>query len=207
MYLRAHQQYKRRFSEYFNAPLALASSLSQNLHRTHSVPHSQLKYSYKQMERESEEWHVFRKIGFPLRLSKSRNSSCEMLLFISTRTHTLTDKHIIHNSYLISLSLFLLWLLLLLLLWLITLLTKTIYFSSYLIISPLSGCRRLMLLLLLNAVVVVHVQRTQGYSFQIGYCEVDDQLPGRSIPQYTLYLTVANEKERLDWIRALRAGK
>lgn len=47
----------------------------------------------------------------------------------------------------------------------------------------------------------------QGYSFQIGYCEVDDQLPGRSIPQYTLYLTVANEKERLDWIRALRAGK
>lgn len=47
----------------------------------------------------------------------------------------------------------------------------------------------------------------QGFSFQIGYCEVDDQLPGRSIPQYTLYLTVANEKERLDWIRALRVGK
>lgn len=47
----------------------------------------------------------------------------------------------------------------------------------------------------------------QGFSFQIGYCEVDDQLPGRSIPQYTLYLTVANEKERLDWIRAIRAGK
>lgn len=47
----------------------------------------------------------------------------------------------------------------------------------------------------------------QGFSFQIGYCEVDDQLPGRSIPQYTLYLTVANEKERVDWIRALRAGK
>lgn len=47
----------------------------------------------------------------------------------------------------------------------------------------------------------------QGFSFQIGYCEVDDQLPGRSIPQYTLYLTVANEKERLDWIRALRAGE
>ncbi|XP_031624419.1 tyrosine-protein kinase Btk29A isoform X1 [Contarinia nasturtii] len=43
-----------------------------------------------------------------------------------------------------------------------------------------------------------------GFSFQIGYCEVDDQLPGRSIPQYTLYLTVANEKERIDWIRALR---
>lgn len=48
---------------------------------------------------------------------------------------------------------------------------------------------------------------SQGFSFQIGYCEVDDQLPGRSIPQYTLYLTVANEKERVDWIRALRAGK
>lgn len=48
---------------------------------------------------------------------------------------------------------------------------------------------------------------SQGFSFQIGYCEVDDQLPGRSIPQYTLYLTVANEKERLDWIRALRAGE
>lgn len=57
------------------------------------------------------------------------------------------------------------------------------------------------------AAVAVHVRWTQGFSFQIGYCEVDDQLPGRSIPQYTLYLTVANEKERLDWIRALRAGK
>lgn len=47
----------------------------------------------------------------------------------------------------------------------------------------------------------------QGFSFQIGYCETDDQLPGRSIPQYTLYLVVVNEKERLDWIRAIRAGK
>lgn len=48
---------------------------------------------------------------------------------------------------------------------------------------------------------------SQGFSFQIGYCETDDQLPGRSLPQYTLYLVVANEKERVDWIRAIRAGK
>lgn len=96
------------------------------------------------------------------------------------------------------------------LLWLITLLTKTIYFSSYLIISSLPGCRRLNAVdaaVAYDVAVAVYMQRIQGYSFQIGYCEVDDQLPGRSIPQYTLYLTVANEKERLDWIRALRAGK
>lgn len=143
------------------------------------------------------------KSGFPCGYQKAQIRLVKCYFsFQHLHLHTHTDEHIIHNSYLISLSLFLL----LLLLWLITLLTKTIYFSSYLIISSLSGCRRLMLLLL-NAVVVLHVQRTQGYSFQIGYCEVDDQLPGRSIPQYTLYLTVANEKERLDWIRALRAGK
>lgn len=53
----------------------------------------------------------------------------------------------------------------------------------------------------------VSVWPVQGFFFQIGYCETDDQLPGRSLPQYTLYLVVANEKERVDWIRAIRAGK
>lgn len=47
----------------------------------------------------------------------------------------------------------------------------------------------------------------QGFSFQIGYCETDDQLPGRSLPQYTLYLVASNEKERTEWIAAIRAGK
>ena len=47
----------------------------------------------------------------------------------------------------------------------------------------------------------------QGYSFQIGYCETDDQLPGRSLPQYTLYLVASNEKERSEWIAAIRDGK
>lgn len=55
--------------------------------------------------------------------------------------------------------------------------------------------------------LLVCVCTSQGFSFQIGYCETDDQLPGRSLPQYTLYLVVANEKERVDWIRAIRAGK
>lgn len=58
-----------------------------------------------------------------------------------------------------------------------------------------------------GCVCVNGVHITQGFSFQIGYCETDDQLPGRSLPQYTLYLVVANEKERVDWIRAIRAGK
>ncbi|KAG4080691.1 hypothetical protein HA402_013221 [Bradysia odoriphaga] len=44
-----------------------------------------------------------------------------------------------------------------------------------------------------------------GFSFQIGYCESDDQLTGRSLPQYTLYLVAANEKERSEWIAAIRA--
>ncbi|KAJ6649500.1 Tyrosine-protein kinase Btk29A [Pseudolycoriella hygida] len=44
-----------------------------------------------------------------------------------------------------------------------------------------------------------------GFSFQIGYCETDDQLTVRSLPQYTLYLVAANEKERTEWIAALRA--
>lgn len=44
-----------------------------------------------------------------------------------------------------------------------------------------------------------------GFAFQIGYCEMDAQSPGRSTPQYTLYLLAPNEKERTDWIRAIRA--
>lgn len=49
--------------------------------------------------------------------------------------------------------------------------------------------------------------KLQGFSFQIGYCETDDQLTGRSLPQYTLYLVASNEKERTEWIAAIRAGK
>lgn len=47
----------------------------------------------------------------------------------------------------------------------------------------------------------------QGFSFQIGYSETDDRLLGRSLPQYTLYLVASNEKERSEWIAAIRAGK
>lgn len=54
---------------------------------------------------------------------------------------------------------------------------------------------------------LIFVYFLQGFSFQIGYCETDDQLSGRSLPQYTLYLVASNEKERTEWIAAIRAGK
>ncbi|XP_055838392.1 tyrosine-protein kinase Btk29A isoform X2 [Episyrphus balteatus] len=43
-----------------------------------------------------------------------------------------------------------------------------------------------------------------GYPFQVGYCELDDQAAARSVPQYTLYLVANSEKERAEWIRAIR---
>ncbi|XP_062133819.1 tyrosine-protein kinase Btk isoform X1 [Drosophila sulfurigaster albostrigata] len=64
-----------------------------------------------------------------------------------------------------------------------------------------------------------------GYPFQVGYCEtqqlqqqqaeqqqqqllsgngVEGQLVGRAVPQYTLYVIANSEKERSDWIRAIR---
>lgn len=44
-----------------------------------------------------------------------------------------------------------------------------------------------------------------GFTYQIGYSEADAQTPSRSTPQYTLYLLAGSEKERVDWIRAIRA--
>lgn len=49
--------------------------------------------------------------------------------------------------------------------------------------------------------------RTQGYSFQVGYCETDELLPGSTPPQYTLYLIASSEKERSDWVNEIRTGK
>ncbi|XP_075152585.1 tyrosine-protein kinase Btk29A isoform X1 [Haematobia irritans] len=43
-----------------------------------------------------------------------------------------------------------------------------------------------------------------GYPFQVGYCESTDDQSQRTVPQYTLYLVANSEKERLDWIRAIR---
>ncbi|XP_011178509.1 tyrosine-protein kinase Btk29A isoform X1 [Zeugodacus cucurbitae] len=45
-----------------------------------------------------------------------------------------------------------------------------------------------------------------GFPFQVGYCESsnDQQLSGRSVPQYILYLLASSERERDDWIRAIR---
>lgn len=45
----------------------------------------------------------------------------------------------------------------------------------------------------------------EGFAFQIGYCEAGEPMHGRSTPQYTLYLLASSEKERGDWIRAIRA--
>lgn len=47
----------------------------------------------------------------------------------------------------------------------------------------------------------------QGYPFQVGYCESTDDQSQRTVPQYTLYLVANSEKERYDWIRAIRQGK
>ncbi|XP_061401744.1 tyrosine-protein kinase Btk-like, partial [Musca vetustissima] len=43
-----------------------------------------------------------------------------------------------------------------------------------------------------------------GYPFQVGYCESTDDQSQRTVPQYTLYLVANSEKERHDWIRAIR---
>lgn len=47
----------------------------------------------------------------------------------------------------------------------------------------------------------------KGYPFQVGYCESSDDQSQRTVPQYTLYLVANSEKERLDWIRAIRQGE
>lgn len=46
----------------------------------------------------------------------------------------------------------------------------------------------------------------QGYPFQVGYCESSDDQSQRTVPQYTLYLVANTEKERSDWIYAIRQG-
>ncbi|EDV59328.1 tyrosine-protein kinase Btk29A isoform X1 [Drosophila erecta] len=60
-----------------------------------------------------------------------------------------------------------------------------------------------------------------GYPFQVGYCEIsssanshqlengggggiEGQQSGRAVPQYTLYVIANSEKERSEWIRAIR---
>lgn len=52
-----------------------------------------------------------------------------------------------------------------------------------------------------------HHMPLQGYPFQVGYCESTDDQSQRTVPQYTLYLVANSEKERYDWIRAIRQGK
>lgn len=66
----------------------------------------------------------------------------------------------------------------------------------------------------------------QGYPFQVGYCEIsasanshqlengngggvgiEGQQSGRAVPQYTLYVIANSEKERSEWIRAIRQGE
>lgn len=58
---------------------------------------------------------------------------------------------------------------------------------------------------LLTSVLFFFV-RLQGFPFQVGYCENDNQTGSRSLPQYTLYLIASSEKERSEWIRAIRQG-
>ncbi|EDW55936.1 GM26703 [Drosophila sechellia] len=65
---------------------------------------------------------------------------------------------------------------------------------------------------------------SRGYPFQVGYCEIsasanshqlengsggggggiEGQQSGRAVPQYTLYVIANSEKERSEWIRAIR---
>lgn len=49
---------------------------------------------------------------------------------------------------------------------------------------------------------------TQGYPFQIGYSELNCITGGNStLPTFTLYLVSSTDKERTEWIRAIRKGK
>lgn len=49
---------------------------------------------------------------------------------------------------------------------------------------------------------------TQGYPFQIGYSEPNCITAGASsLPTFTLYLVSPTDKERTEWIRAIRKGK
>lgn len=47
----------------------------------------------------------------------------------------------------------------------------------------------------------------KGYPFQIGYSEVSC-ITGNSstLPSFTLYLVAATDKERGEWVRAIRKG-
>lgn len=46
----------------------------------------------------------------------------------------------------------------------------------------------------------------QGYPFQIGYSEVNCITGNSTLPTFTLYLVAATDKERGEWIRAIRKG-
>lgn len=55
--------------------------------------------------------------------------------------------------------------------------------------------------------VIRYSLRTQGYPFQIGYSELNCITGGNStLPTFTLYLVAASDKERSEWIRAIRRG-
>lgn len=49
---------------------------------------------------------------------------------------------------------------------------------------------------------------TQGYPFQVGYSELNCITGGNStLPTFTLYLVSATDKERTEWIKAIRKGE
>lgn len=47
----------------------------------------------------------------------------------------------------------------------------------------------------------------KGYPFQIGYSEINCINGNSTLPSFTLYLVAATDKERSEWIKAIRKGE
>lgn len=58
------------------------------------------------------------------------------------------------------------------------------------------------------SLIVIFHRTIQGYPFQIGYSELNCITGGNStLPTFTLYLVAATDKERSEWIKAIRKGE
>lgn len=51
---------------------------------------------------------------------------------------------------------------------------------------------------------MTQISPSQGYPFQIGYTEINNITGKNTLPSYTLYLVATTDKERSEWIRAIR---
>lgn len=48
--------------------------------------------------------------------------------------------------------------------------------------------------------------KLKGYPFQIGYSDTNCINGNSTLPSFTLYLVAATDKERSEWIKAIRKG-